>query len=178
MSKKLIITTITIIVIAIISLSTVYLKNRFNQEDNKVVEKPIETPVENIDHLVTDIVPPENTEPIEIEDKSDKIILESPRPEALVSSPLKITGKARGNWFFEASFPVTLTNWDGLIIAEGIATAQSDWMTEDFVPFEAVLDYKVDTTVSNRGSLILKKDNPSGLPEHDDYLEITVFFVE
>lgn len=109
-------------------------------------------------------------------DNSDMIVLESPKPESEVTSPLLITGKARGNWFFEASFPVTLTNWDGLIIAEGIATAQGDWMTEDFVPFEAKLEFIADTTVSNRGSLILRKDNPSGLPENDDYLEITVFF--
>ena len=27
-----------------------------------------------------------------------------------------------------------------------------------------------------RGSLILKKDNPSGMPEHDDALEIPIFF--
>lgn len=125
----------------------------------------------------TEELPDEVTEPEYIpKDVSDLIILDYPQPEAEVSSPLKITGRARGNWFFEASFPVTLTNWDGLIIAEGIATAQGDWMTEEFVPFEAVLDYTVDTTVSNRGSLILKKDNPSGLPEFDDFLEITVFF--
>ena len=68
-----------------------------------------------------------------------------------------------------------LTNWDGLIIAEGYATAQGDWMTTDYVPFEATLEFTADTSVSNRGSLILKKDNPSGLPENDDALEYTVY---
>jgi len=115
-----------------------------------------------------------------INDKSDLIWLYSPQPEEEIESPLKIQGKARGNWFFEASFPVILTNWDGLIIAEGYATANpsdgGDWMTEDFVPFEAELEFTADTSVSNRGALILKKDNPSGLPENDDALEITVFF--
>ncbi|MDO8590715.1 MAG: Gmad2 immunoglobulin-like domain-containing protein, partial [bacterium] len=86
---------------------------------------------------------------------------------------------ARGNWFFEASFPVMLTDWDGRIIAQGIATAKSEWMTTEFVPFEATLNFTVDKNAySNRGALILQKDNPSGLPEYDDALEIPVMFAE
>jgi len=63
-----------------------------------------------------------------------------------------------------------------LIIAQGIAAAQSDWMTTDFVPFKVVLEFEADTQVSNRGALILKKDNPSGLPQYDDALEMPVIF--
>lgn len=117
--------------------------------------------------------------------KTDLIRLDTPRPNQVISSPLIIKGEARGNWFFEASFPVILTNWDGLIIAQGIATAQADpatggvnWMTEDFVPFEATLNFVVEKDIySNKGTLILRKDNPSGLPEHDDALEIPVVFL-
>ena len=107
--------------------------------------------------------------------KANLIRLDSPRPNQVINSPLTITGEARGTWFFEASFPVILVNWDGLIIAEGFATAKSDWMTEDFVPFEAVLNFDENQTYSNRGALILKKDNPSGLPENDDALEISIW---
>jgi hypothetical protein len=106
---------------------------------------------------------------------SDLIRLHSPRPNQLIASPLVVEGEARGNWFFEASFPVMLTDWDGLIIASGIATAKSDWMTNDFVPFTATLTFK-NPTYKNNGSLILKKDNPSGLPEYDNALEIPVLF--
>ena len=110
-------------------------------------------------------------------EKADLIRLDSPRPNEVVSSPLTVKGSARGTWFFEASFPVFLVDWDGRIIAQGIATAKSDWMTTDFVAFEATLDFAVDENVySNRGSLILKKDNPSGLPEHDDALEIPIIY--
>lgn len=120
-------------------------------------------------------------------DKSNLIRLDNPRPNQIIQSPLTIKGEARGYWFFEASFPVVLTNWDGLIIAQGIATAQSDpatpgemnWMTTEFVPFEATLKFIIDKNAySNRGFLILRKDNPSGLPEHDDALEIPIVFVE
>lgn len=108
----------------------------------------------------------------------DLIRLDYPAPEAQVTSPLLVKGEARGNWYFEGSFPVVLTDWDGKIIAEGVAQAKGDWMSTDYVPFEVTLNYSVETTVSNRGSLILKKDNPSGLPENDDALEITVFFAQ
>jgi hypothetical protein len=108
-------------------------------------------------------------------DKSDKIRLISPLPGGVIKSPLIVKGEARGNWYFEASFPVILTNWDGLIIAEGIATAESDWMTTEFVPFTATLEFEIPK-YKNNGFLILKKDNPSGLPEHDDALEIQVLF--
>jgi len=110
-------------------------------------------------------------------EKANIIRLDSPRPNQIIQSPLLIKGQARGNWFFEASFPVFLVNWDGLIIAQGIAQAKSDWMTTDFVPFEATIAFVVDKDVySTRGSLILKKDNPSGLPEHDDAMEIPIVF--
>ncbi|MBU0998995.1 Gmad2 immunoglobulin-like domain-containing protein [Patescibacteria group bacterium] len=112
-------------------------------------------------------------------EKTDLIRVENPRPNQIIESPLLITGEARGNWFFEADFPVVLVNWDGLIIAQGIATAQGEWMTTDFVPFMATLTFTVDENAySNKGTLILRKDNPSGLPEHDDALEIPVMFWE
>lgn len=111
--------------------------------------------------------------------KEDLIQIENPRANEIISSPLVIKGKAQGVWFFEASFPVVLTDWDGRIIAQSHATAQSDWMTEDFVAFEATLEFEKPAAIKgvvNRGALILKKDNPSGLAEHDDALEIPVFF--
>jgi hypothetical protein len=116
-----------------------------------------------------------------IASKASLIVVESPAPGAQIRSPLVVQGKARGAWFFEASFPVVLTNWDGLIVAEGVATAQGDWMTEAFVPFLATLEFVNPRTADDpafmqNGALILQKDNPSGLPENDDALEIPIRF--
>lgn len=108
-------------------------------------------------------------------EKTDLIIVDNPRTNQEIESPLTISGQARGYWFFEASFPVLLTDWDGLIIAEGIAQAKGDWMTEDFVPFEVTLEFE-KPSYNNKGTLILRKDNPSGLPENDDSLEVPVIF--
>jgi hypothetical protein len=112
-----------------------------------------------------------------IDAKKDLIVLTTPAPLSKITSPVTLTGMARGYWFFEASFPVTIVNWDGVIIGEGIATADGEWMTEDFVPFTATVDFTFDpATPYTRGTIILKKDNPSGLPEHDDALEIPITF--
>ena len=113
---------------------------------------------------------------------ADLITLTTPLPNSVVANPLLISGSARGNWYFEGSFPIVLTNWDGLIIAEGYATALGEWMTEDFVPFSATLEFTSPypgkgQDFMKRGSLILKKDNPSGLPENDDALEIPIQFI-
>jgi len=108
-------------------------------------------------------------------EKIDLIRIDNPRPNQEIESPILIQGQARGYWFFEASFPVVLVDWDGRIIAQGIAQAKSDWMTEDFVPFEVVLEFE-KPEYSNRGVLILQKDNPSGLPENDDALEVPILF--
>ena len=105
--------------------------------------------------------------------KTDIIRLASPRPNQMVKSPLIIEGEARGIWFFEGSFPVVIVDWDGRIIGEAIAQAEGEWMTEGFVPFKATIKFE-QPTYSNQGALILRKDNPSGLPEHDDALEIPV----
>lgn len=105
---------------------------------------------------------------------SDQIKVTKPAPNQVVQSPLIIEGEARGTWFFEATFPVKLLDVNGDVIATYFAHAQGEWMTEDFVPFKAQLIFEKPATAT--GILILKKDNPSGLPENDAKIEILVRF--
>lgn len=100
----------------------------------------------------------------------------SPAPGTEITSPLVITGEAKGNWYFEASFPVKLVGSDEKLIAQGVATAQGDWMTENFVPFTATLTFK-DLKVAT-GTLVLQRDNPSGLPQNDAEFRIPVVFAK
>jgi hypothetical protein len=104
----------------------------------------------------------------------DKIRVAGPLPDQEVASPLTVTGEARGNWYFEASFPVKLFDADGKELAAVPAQAQGEWMTEDFVPFKAELTFTALATAT--GTLVLKKDNPSGLPQYDDEISIPVKF--
>lgn len=102
----------------------------------------------------------------------DKIVVDSPSPNTVITSPLVVTGKARGNWYFEASFPVKLLDSSGKIIAQTAAQAQGDWMTEDFVPFRAQVEFKAGELAS--GTLVLERDNPSGLPQNAEQINIPV----
>ncbi len=106
----------------------------------------------------------------------DLIVVDSITPNTLIENPLRLSGKARGMWFFEASFPIELRDSDGNLLGQAIAQAQSDWMTTEFVSFNGILSWATSTTKS--GVLLLKKDNPSGLPEHDRTLIIPVVFSE
>ncbi len=119
----------------------------------------------------------ENASTTAQESLADEIQVYSPQAKATITSPVEVTGQARGTWYFEGDFPVILTNWDGLILAQEPAQAQDDWMTEEFVEFSATLEFEEPANeISNRGYLILQKDNPSGLPENDAALEIPIYF--
>ena len=100
-----------------------------------------------------------------VKSSSDMIVVELPFPGSVTGKEFSVIGKARGTWFFEASFPITVLDKDGNTIAQGIAQAQNDWMTTEFVPFKA--DIKIPDTYIGKATLVLRKDNPSGLPEHD-----------
>ena len=104
--------------------------------------------------------------------KENLIIIESPEANEKISSPVFIKGLARGTWFFEATFPIKLYGEAGELITQSYATAQSEWMTTDFVPFEANLEFT--TGKEQAGILVLEKDNPSGLPEHSDEIRVPV----
>jgi len=104
----------------------------------------------------------------------DLVHVNAPLPGAKVGSPLTVTRRARGNWYFEASFPVKLLDGNGNQIAIAPAQAQGDWMTVDYVPFSVTLTFAQPVTAT--GTLILQKDNPSGEPQFDDFVSIPVTF--
>ncbi len=109
--------------------------------------------------------------------KNDLIIVDTPLPGEKVGDPLVITGRARGNWFFEGSFPITVTDWDGLIIGEGYASAKGEWMTTEYVPFVATVEYVLPSdTPYRRGTIMLHKNNASDDRSLDDTLEFGITF--
>jgi hypothetical protein len=93
---------------------------------------------------------------------TDQLRVDSPVAGQVVSSPLTVRGSARGPFYFEASFPVTLLDGNGQRLAQTHATAQGEWMTPDWVPFTATLTFAAPTTAT--GTLVLENDNPSGDP--------------
>ena len=104
----------------------------------------------------------------------DLIELRTPLPNAILQTPLILEGRARGAWFFEASFPVYLVDADGDTVAVIPAQAEGEWMTQAFVPFKATLTFT--PPASQTGTLILARNNPSGLPEHAAELRVPIRF--
>ncbi|MFZ2555770.1 MAG: Gmad2 immunoglobulin-like domain-containing protein [Minisyncoccia bacterium] len=102
---------------------------------------------------------------------ADMIQITSPLPGATLPTTFTLAGKARGGWYFEASFPYQVLDANGMKIAEGPVQATGDWMTPEFVPFTlkiSIPNYK------GKATLILKNDNPSGLPENDASVSIPI----
>lgn len=113
--------------------------------------------------------------PTKTPDSSSPLIkVYKPTPNQIVKSPIEISGEARGYWFFEASFPIRVYDANNVELGVVAAQAEGEWMTENFVPFKAKLEFKKPTTET--GTLVFEKDNPSGLPEHDDRISIPVKF--
>lgn len=106
--------------------------------------------------------------------ETDMVRVDSPRSGATVSSPLTVSGEARGNWYFEASFPVRLLDANGKELAVAPAQAQGEWMTTEFVPFSVTLTFSLPTTAT--GTLVLEKDNPSGLPQNAGEVRVPIRF--
>ena len=96
---------------------------------------------------------------------TDLIVVDLPTPGAVTGKEFRVSGKARGYWFFEASFPIEVLDKDGNQLFIGPVQADGEWMTENFVPFK--VDIKVPETYIGKATVILRNDNPSGMPEND-----------
>jgi len=108
-------------------------------------------------------------------DAAEMIEVTLPAPESQIVSPLTITGRARGPWYFEASFPIELLDNNEALIAMTTAQSQGEWMTENWVPFTATLTFPAQPAGS-AGKLVLRKDNPSGEPQNDMSIVVPIQF--
>ncbi|MBU0750221.1 Gmad2 immunoglobulin-like domain-containing protein [Patescibacteria group bacterium] len=112
------------------------------------------------------------SEPTYVNASDEQIVVDTPTSGSVIGHSITVTGKARGPWYFEASFPVLLTDIMGNTIATGVAQAEGNWMTEEYVPFKATIS--IPNSYSGEAILVLKKDNPSGLPEKDGSVSFPV----
>lgn len=106
--------------------------------------------------------------------KDVELLVFTPLTNQPVSSPLLVMGEVPGNWSFEASFPVTLKDSNGNAVTQSVAQVIGDWMTDRLVPFTVQLTFP--SLASGNGTLVLQKDNPSGLADNEDSVSIPIKF--
>jgi hypothetical protein len=102
----------------------------------------------------------------------ERIQVSYPKANASVPKQFTVTGKAPGNWFNEAQAPLLVQAEDGSKIGQAQMQAQGDWMTTDLVNFKA--NVTIDMAYSGPATLVLLKDNESGLPQNDDSFEVPI----
>lgn len=107
-------------------------------------------------------------------DGAEMIRVMTPHVGEEIVSPLRVTGLARGTWYFEASFSVKVVGADEKVLGIGVAQAQGNWMTDEFVPFLGEIYF--DPVNEKIGFVIFEKDNPSGMPEKAASVRIPVMF--
>lgn len=100
-----------------------------------------------------------------------RVVVDAPKANARVPKSFTVTGKAPGPWYFEASFPIEVRSATGTVLVQKPATALTDWMTTDDVAFKVELTV---TGYTGPATLVLHRDNPSGLPENDASVSIPI----
>jgi hypothetical protein len=102
------------------------------------------------------------------------VIILSPDISKPLKSPQKIIGLVDKTWVFEGSFPLELFDNQYRSLFKGNAAAPN-WLDEDskYTNFSATLKF---ITKKQSGFLMIKNDNPSGLPQNDKSLTIPVVF--
>ncbi len=93
----------------------------------------------------------------------------------LSKTSLQISGSMSNTWYFEATFPVELLDATSAVIARAPAQAKTDWTLPGLVPFLVTLSFPPQPAGSS-GTVIFKKDNPSGDPSRDDSVSAPVVF--
>ncbi len=101
----------------------------------------------------------------------------SPTPGSGISSPVIITGQARGSWYSEGQFPVEVLDANGQIVGQSPATAQGDWQTNDYVPFSVTIILTAQPAPGSAGGIVLKNGNPSGSTPAAASLSVPVVFL-
>lgn len=134
---------------------------------------------QQVDQLKKDLTAAKNQAPPPPADsytspKGVAIKVYAPASNAQLVSPVIVLGEVPGSWSFEAVFPVKILDSNGNLVARGTAQLLGNWTTDQLVPFSVKLIYNTNTVARGNGTLVLQKDNPSGLSANDDSVSIPI----
>jgi len=87
---------------------------------------------------------------------------------------VQVTGVAPGTWYFEANIRVAVEDTSGNTLGESGGMAKDEWMTVEDVEFSATIEYLKSST--RNGFIVVRNDNPSGLPENEKVAKFPIIF--
>jgi hypothetical protein len=102
-------------------------------------------------------------------------IVSNPLANSVITSPFKVTGTVPAGWMFEGNFPIKLIDSKKKVLVQTVAEEDiaGSWQEDTPASFSATLTFK---NATGSGTLILSKDNPSGLPQNAATFEVPVQF--
>jgi len=104
------------------------------------------------------------------------IVISYPLPGATIpEGVLKVSGKARGPWYFEANAGIEIQDSNRNVLKKSYVMAIGEWMTTEFVPFQGEIAFTIPSGVTE-GFIVFKNDNPSGDAIRDKEVRIPVVF--
>jgi|GEM_PF-981424 len=118
---------------------------------------------------------PDNTQSSPSTGSLTEVVVTEPVSGAFVANSFIVRGTVPPGWMFEGVFPVELQNAKGIAIAQATGTElePGSWSSGSPIAFTATVEFPATT---GKGTLVLKKDNPSGLPENDRSFKLPVAF--
>lgn len=147
------------------SVTLRYLTRHANQPMSATASAPAFMIVTRSGETILEAMSGVNAEP-------NEITVSTPKAQSTTSKIIATEGNAPGTWYFEASFPISIEDPTGKALGQKFATAQSDWMTTNLVPFKGSVT--VTGNYTGPAFLKIKNDNPSGEPERDKYIRIPI----
>jgi hypothetical protein len=85
-------------------------------------------------------------------------VVDAPDQNARVASPLRVSGTAPADWFFENQFPARLVDAQGNDIAQAPAYPRVNWTEPGPKGFDAELTFSV--AAETPATLVLQEDMP------------------
>lgn len=105
--------------------------------------------------------------------KADGPVIVTPLANSKITSPVTISGTIPKSWTFEANFVIEIQDKNRNVIAASPSQVLFNNETDLIGKFSTLVNF--DTTAIE-GYIVIKSDNPSGLPELQKTFEIPVKF--
>lgn len=114
--------------------------------------------------------------PTAIKTDDGSISISTPQNGTTITPPFMVQGQAKGFWFNQGLFPVTIYDTEKNVVMKTYAIAQGDWSDQEkLVPFKVTVDAFDTQPTKKAGHIAFKKANATaGLP-NSEYLVVVEF---